>query len=58
MLFTAMLETPPDTPPDGPLPEPGMPPVPLHEPGPDQAPSERRTVSDRGRMTHEIANGV
>jgi hypothetical protein len=49
MRITAGLETPPDTPPDGPVREPAAPHIPLHEPDPDEAPSERRTM--RGRYS-------
>jgi hypothetical protein len=37
-------KTPPGTPSDDPVEEPGTPPIPLHEPDPDTAPSERRTA--------------
>ena len=47
MRTTTALERPPDEPPDGPLREPGAPPIPLHEPDPDPAPSERRTRAAR-----------
>ena len=44
MRITAGPETPPGIPPDDPVQEPGRPPIPLHEPDPDTAPSERRTI--------------
>lgn len=49
MNVTAELETPPDTPHESPVRDPGGPPVPLHEPDPDPAPSERRKISLGGR---------
>lgn len=49
-MLIAEMEIPPNTPPDGPVREPGAPPIPLHEPDPDSAPSERRTS---GRLQPE-----
>ena len=46
MHIIAEPETPSRIPPDGPLQEPGTPPIPLHEPDPDTAPAERRTISE------------
>jgi hypothetical protein len=38
-----LTETPPGSPPDDPVEEPGAPPIPLHEPDPDLDPAKRRT---------------
>jgi hypothetical protein len=48
MRATAELEIPPDTAPDGPVQEPGAPPIPLHEPDPDTDPAQRRKMTGRG----------
>ncbi len=42
MTLIETLETPPNVPPDGPVREPGAPPIPLHEPERDPDPAERR----------------